>query len=541
MNEDIKTLIDLLDAEGRDDLSEILGDATSELNVSNQYGSRLFSLISSFIIYLPPIDFVKSKKFTDSDQTLILEMVRGIYPVRDHEPEVVSVEFSVKKNYSSPAKPASDASKKNPLYSIKSLIGQGGFGEVHEAIGKDGTAFAIKFIKKDHEAEDLKRFKREVNIQSELKHENIVPILDMNLATTLPWFVMPKAYFNLEDYLKKHSGEKEIPIFIQIAKGVAFAHSKGVIHRDLKPSNVLMFPMAENKGLRPAISDFGLGKFINHDSPAVTFSNFPIGTVEYVAPEQWKNAKNAKEPADIYSLGKLLYEILSGKNPYPSLDYESIPKKYFYIIDKATKEDPQKRYKNVEEFIADVDLTYQRPLELEKSSETILKNLKDLKSKGRVSPKVIEDLAKSLLTITANSDAMIDVIPEIPDLILKDLIEEQTPAFKEILKSYDSFIDEVGFDYCDVIADLYKNIFNWTKDRDIQYLILERLPQLGVSHNRWYVGRAFADLVRNLTEESLVLFTRDVLKGNPRAAEWCETYLLEVNLPRIIRNLYPQK
>ncbi len=542
MDEDIKTLIDLLNAEGREDLSEIFEDASSELRVSNQYGSRLFSLISDFIIYLPPKDYVKTKKISVEDQKLILEMVRGIYPLQDHEPEVVSVEFVVQKNYSDKEKESQKpSSPKRNLYSLKSLIGNGGFGEVYEAVGKDGTIYAMKFLKEDHEEEDVRRFKREVRIQSQLKHKNIVPILDMDLEASLPWFVMPKAYFNLEEYLKKNHGEKQIPLFLQIAEGVSFAHSKGVIHRDLKPLNVLLFPNQEGKGLFPTISDFGLGKFIDRDSPSVTLSNFPIGTIGYVAPEQWEDAKSAREPADIYSLGKLLYQILSGKSPYPTLDFDLIPRKFFYLINKATHSDPKQRYQSVQVFLKDLNLLLGDGFEFEKSAESILKTARELKDKERISNKEIEDFAKSILDVTDNSDAMIQIFPKIPEPIFKCMIEKQPTIFKQVLKSYDSYIDEVGFDYCDVIANLYKKIFNWTTDNEIHFLILKRLPILALSHNRWHVGEVFADLVRNLKEESLILFTRDVLKENPRAAEFCETYLAQVNIPKIIRNLYPKK
>jgi serine/threonine protein kinase len=541
MDEDVRVLIDLLDAEGREDISEIFEDATSELNVGEQYGSRLFSLISHFVIYLPPADYVKAKKINANDRELIKDLVCGIYPLRDHEPEVVSVEFSVQRNYSRTKNISSEPlSNKREQYSIKKLIGSGGFGEVYEAVDFDGVVYAIKFLKKDHDENDLKRFKREVKIQSNLKHKNIVPILDMDLETPVPWFVMPKAYFNFEEYLEKRHGEKEVPIFLKIAEGIAFAHSNGIIHRDIKPLNVLMFPNEKTKALYPAISDFGLGRFIDRDSPPLTISNLPIGTFEYVAPEQMKDAKTANESADIYSLGKLLYQTLSGKSPYPTLEFELIPKKYFYTISKAANDNPERRYRSVDEFLQDVELVFNGSFEFEKSSESILKVAIELNDNGGASTGDIESFAKSLLDITENSEAMIEVFPKIPDLILKSIVEKQPAFFKQYLKSYDSYIDEVGFGYCDVIAKLYRKIFSWTNDRDIHCLILRRLPILAKTHNRWYVGEVFAGLVRDLTEESLILFTRDVLKENPSVREWCGQCLSGVNLPKIIRNLYPK-
>ncbi|SRR5579871_221235 len=539
MNDDIKILIELLNAEGRPDISEIFQNAVSELRVSDQYGSYLFSLISSFLIYLPPKAYVKAKKLKEEDIKLILELVCGIYPLQDNEPEVVKIEFIVQKNYSTQEVTNQKTSNsRKELYSLKGLIGDGGFAEVFEAVGKDGKIYAMKFLREGHDEEDIKRFKREVRIQSTLKHNNIVSVIDMDLEADSPWFLMPKAYFNLEDYLKKNYGEREIPLFFQIAEGVSFAHSQGIIHRDLKPLNVLMFPSQDGESLFPAISDFGLGKIIEGDSPAVTYSNTPIGTIGFVAPEQIVDAKNARESADIYSLGKILYQILSGKNPYPSLDFESFPKKFFYSINKATNNDPKQRYQSVKEFLGDIELLTKKDMEFEESSESILKRADELKETSRVSSEEVEKFVKTLFDITENKIAMIRTLPKIPELLLKRMVEEQPTMFREILKSYESYIDEVSFEYCDVVADLYKKIFFWTNDKDVQFIVLKRLPILGLSHNRWHVGEVFAELVQSLKEESLILFTRDVLNENKRGAEWCEAYLSRVNIPKLVRNIY---
>lgn len=135
---------------------------------------------------------------------------------------------------------------------------------------------------------------------------------------------------------------------------IKHAHMNGIVHRDIKPENIL-FIKNEDGNLYPAVSDFGLGVLINRDSPSITRSERFLGTYEYVAPEQYRDAKNVDVRADIFSLGKIFYEILTGKTPYPDIEYDKIPSKYHYIIRNACQNDPKKRYNKIEEMINDIE------------------------------------------------------------------------------------------------------------------------------------------------------------------------------------------
>ena len=133
--------------------------------------------------------------------------------------------------------------------------------------------------------------------------------------------------------------------------GLRYAHEQGVLHRDIKPDNVLLF--RNGPGLTAALSDFGLGRRLERDTPTLTPTDVGMGTPGYMAPEQYLNAKDVDERADIYSMGRVLFHILSGGPPpaYMDIDLSLVDAKYAYILRKATYEDPERRYRTLGEFL----------------------------------------------------------------------------------------------------------------------------------------------------------------------------------------------
>jgi serine/threonine protein kinase len=372
-------------------------------------------------------------------------------------------------------------------------------------------------------------------MQMQMNHPNVVPILGKNEMANPPWFIMPRAILNLCDYLKSNSGESEAWLFEHIADGVQHAHENGVIHRDLKPANVLLFK-DDDGDMYAAVSDFGLGKMIDRDTMTVTSTGETVGTPAYFAPEQYHDGKNADERSDIFALGKILYEILTGEIPYPSLDFARVPRKFVYIIRKATDNEPDHRYQNVSAMLDDFLLVTRKHQSFAPVSETIREMLEELSAMRTLTASDVDDLARTLAENADDPQLLLRVIPHVPDPVLNVLLTDHVDTFHTVLEAYDAQIDEgVTFDYCDVVADFYENVFVMADDGRAKALILKRLPSLGTYNNRWHVGQVLARLLDGLDDPELILAARDAICENSRIADWCGNYFDDIDLPQVIR------
>jgi eukaryotic-like serine/threonine-protein kinase len=225
-------------------------------------------------------------------------------------------------------------------------IGAGGFSAVYEVIIPEYGRVAVKeLVSQNHE--DVTRFRREVQIQSQLDHPNIVPILMSELDTNPPWFAMPLASSNLERELSRLTQDRPllISVFRQILDGMVYAHGEQVIHRDLKPENILWY-----EGDVVRITDFGLGKLLDPMQTMLTQTGQAFGSLAYVAPEQLQDTKSADARADIYGLGKLFYKALTNDDsPLMDIDPEKVEPKYRDFILKCTAWIPEDRFQTMAE------------------------------------------------------------------------------------------------------------------------------------------------------------------------------------------------
>src|SRR5689334_15383551 len=202
------------------------------------------------------------------------------------------------------------------LYEVKSELGRGGMATVYRAYDpRFEREVAVKVLPSEllHSDPQFRlRFEREAKIIAQLEHSAIVPVYDVGEADGQPYFVM--RYMNggsLSDRIKAGglTIEDASRILGTIAPGLDEAHSNGIVHRDIKPSNILF-----DKRGNPYISDFGIAKLSQAQSGNVTGSAI-IGTPAYMAPEQAQGIE-VDGRADIYALGIILFEILTGKQPY---------------------------------------------------------------------------------------------------------------------------------------------------------------------------------------------------------------------------------
>ena len=230
--------------------------------------------------------------------------------------------------------------KLDGLYEVRELIGSGGMANVYKAVmlGHNGpvpagTVVAVKVLRQEymHDPDLVRRFKNESKAISLLNHPNIVKVYDVSVNDDLQYIVMEYVDgMTLREYLNQRGGRltnRETVHFIsQILKALEHAHANGVVHRDIKPQNIMLLADSTIK-----VMDFGIARFSRSENQTMT--DKAIGSVHYISPEQAKgDTTDAK--ADIYSVGVMMYEMLSGKLPFESDSPVSVAIKQ--IADTAT-------------------------------------------------------------------------------------------------------------------------------------------------------------------------------------------------------------
>ena len=210
-----------------------------------------------------------------------------------------------------------------PDYEITHVLGVGGFAKVYKAIGTFGKQVALKIPRTDDimatmDMEVIERFKSEAELWKRLKHPNIVT-LHSGKTEPIPYMAMELMEGgNLKQLMKKHTltiGEA-VHIMEQVLKGLSFAHRMASVHRDLKPENILFTA----DGV-PKITDWGIGKFMASAGKSQTMGI--KGTLDYCAPEQFNKRQFGKVDwqTDIFQIGVMFYEMLTGENPFEGEDF----------------------------------------------------------------------------------------------------------------------------------------------------------------------------------------------------------------------------
>jgi predicted Ser/Thr protein kinase len=254
-----------------------------------------------------------------------------------------------------------------PQLEIIELIGQGGMGAVYKARQPAlERLVAVKVLPREagQDPAFAERFHREARTLARLGHPNIVGIYDVGRAGDLYYFVMEYVDgANLRQVL--HDGqltpEQALRIVPQICDALQYAHEEGVVHRDIKPENILL----DRKG-RVKIADFGLAKLLGRDAGnfTLTGSRQVMGTLYYMAPEQVERPLEVDHRADIYSLGVVFYEMLTGQLPvgrFP-LPSEKAGTDAFLddVVLHALEREPARRYQHASEVKTDVEAPARR-------------------------------------------------------------------------------------------------------------------------------------------------------------------------------------
>ena len=266
-------------------------------------------------------------------------------------------------------------------YRIIKQIGRGGMADVYLAkdLILDGEEVAVKVLRTNYQTDPIAvaRFQREARAMADLDHPHIVRITDIGEEEGQQYLAMEYvAGLDLKRYIKEHhplSNEEAIRIMGQILLAMRLAHTRGIVHRDLKPQNILLTPDGTAK-----VTDFGIA--VAFAETSLTQTNSMLGSVHYLSPEQARGSK-ATVQSDIYAMGIIFYEMLTGHIPYdgdsavtialqhfqkplPSVIAEnpSVPQALENVVIKATAKKLTDRYKSVAEMYVDLSssLSYNR-------------------------------------------------------------------------------------------------------------------------------------------------------------------------------------
>ena len=266
-------------------------------------------------------------------------------------------------------------------YRIIKQIGRGGMADVYLAkdLILDGEEVAVKVLRTNYQTDPIAvaRFQREARAMADLDHPHIVRITDIGEEEGQQYLAMEYvAGLDLKRYIKEHrplSNEEAVRIMGQILLAMRLAHTRGIVHRDLKPQNILLTPDGTAK-----VTDFGIA--VAFAETSLTQTNSMLGSVHYLSPEQARGSK-ATVQSDIYAMGIIFYEMLTGHIPYdgdsavtialqhfqkplPSVIAEnpSVPQALENVVIKATAKKLTDRYKSVAEMYVDLSssLSYNR-------------------------------------------------------------------------------------------------------------------------------------------------------------------------------------
>jgi eukaryotic-like serine/threonine-protein kinase len=260
-------------------------------------------------------------------------------------------------------------------YRLESKLGSGGMSTVYLALDEVlDRPVAIKLLHREisEEADQLERFRREARAAARLSHPNLVGVIDAGEDDGRPYIVFE--YIKGRTLKRRLQEEGRLPIdeavayAIEIGRGLTAAHARKLVHRDVKPQNVLIDPDGRAK-----VTDFGIARSL--ESKGLTATGRVLGTTDYVSPEQ-AMGEEVDERSDVYSLGVVLYEMLTGDVPFRAETQVGVAMKHVNepmpdvqtkrpevsaavasVVDRATTKDPRDRYGTVAEMVRDLEQT----------------------------------------------------------------------------------------------------------------------------------------------------------------------------------------
>jgi serine/threonine protein kinase len=441
---------------------------------------------------------------------------------------------------------ASAASTLGGRFLIEDKIDSGGFADVFRAVDKKKSGqipamVAIKIVKDltalDPEA--VRRFKRELRLlDEELAHPHIIPIIGHGETDDGKiWYSMPLARGSLRAGLDEITNPKLIlDLMRQVCGGLEYIHAKGIYHRDLKPENILRLDSGTW-----AISDFGLAVQVERNTTILTSTlRMGLGTQFYVAPEQYRNARDADHRSDIFSLGKMLQELITGEVPMSSNDMPAGP--FRPIVERATEQQPARRYQSVKEFLAALENVVETPASRWETLDESTRRITDLIT----GPDVEYDSLQALITWAEQLDendheemhALSTALPRLSKQAVTDIFERDEDTFRRIYRRYTDHVGTAGFEFgrCDILANFGKRVMAATGDAGLLRMTVTSLANLGRNHNRWHVRDVLTEILQAIRKpESATAASEGLEEADRGAVDWSLSEFSIKSLQPILR------
>ena len=406
-------------------------------------------------------------------------------------------------------------------YRVLREIGRGGMGSVLEVEGvSDGVRYALKWCRLG--GPWLKRFAREVRLMERVRHPHVVPVIDSNLGANPPYFVMPLAAASLDDVLPNLVGRESeaLAVFRQVCLGVRAIHESGIVHRDIKPANILRLTSG-----RFVVSDLGVAKLETRDTTVLTQTRAVVGTLGFLAPEQFLPAgsRRADVRTDIYQLGKVLYQLLTGRPP-ALIEPDSVPRGLAHILLRATSVNPDDRYRDLGELL-DALRYYQLAQDPTRNAREALESLalqaeELLRRREYRSENVREILALLAPLDQLDPSAAIERFDRLPDGLLPVLAGEFATEFLPVIRAYaDAVRARVSgfpFRYADQLARRMRVVFLASRHPGLKALALQATLIAAVELNRFAAMHVFNRMLMAVAAVEYALPVAEMLRDHAR-------------------------
>ncbi len=385
-------------------------------------------------------------------------------------------------------------------YELQRVVGKGGMAVVYRAMDVlNNMPVAVKMLNPEYlgNPEICQRFRNESRAIAMLKHKNIVKVFDVSDSSDCLYIVME--YINgitLKDYIEQQrvlTWKETVHFTSQILRALKHAHSKGIVHRDIKPQNIMLM---ENGDIK--VTDFGIASVSGYD-PA-TVGNQAIGSVHYISPEQARGSRT-DERADLYSLGVMMYEMLTGRVPFDGGDAVSvavmhlqadprnprqvnpaIPEGLEEITMQAMQKDPDRRYQTASDMLMDIDDFKHDPgIKFEYSymvDESPNRYIQAINATRQLQEEVKPVKSPVIPVLTGIASAFVVVF-----LILTWLVLDESDMFSSTKNEQLKIPDFSGQNYEEIVNDMsysfsYRVVYEFNSDVE-KDCVIEQRPVAG--------------------------------------------------------------